>query len=101
MELRHRNWRCRVGEIDLVMQDQGTLVFVEVKSRTARTGRQPYLFENITAVKIRRVRLLAEIYLSFYYHKRRHPDVRIDVVGVMLDANSGSVTQIKHIRAAF
>lgn len=28
-------WRCRLGELDLVMQDDSTLVFVEVRSRRA------------------------------------------------------------------
>ncbi|HEX7382598.1 MAG TPA: YraN family protein [Nevskiaceae bacterium] len=34
-----RNWRCRTGELDLVMRDHGTLVFVEVRKRgSARYG---------------------------------------------------------------
>ena len=32
-----RNYRCRRGEIDLVMRDAETLVFVEVRRRTSRT----------------------------------------------------------------
>lgn len=31
----HRNWRCQAGEIDLVCAEGDTLVFVEVKSRSA------------------------------------------------------------------
>ena len=31
-----RNWRCRLGEIDLICEDAGTLVFVEVRSRSAQ-----------------------------------------------------------------
>lgn len=34
-----RNWRCRLGEIDLIMKDGATLVFVEVRKRgSARFG---------------------------------------------------------------
>ena len=31
-----RNWRCRFGEIDLIMKDGATLVFVEVRQRASR-----------------------------------------------------------------
>ena len=34
LALIERNFRCRVGEIDLIMQDAGVLVFVEVRLRT-------------------------------------------------------------------
>ncbi|HEY4373274.1 MAG TPA: YraN family protein [Burkholderiales bacterium] len=34
LKLVERNFRCRVGEIDLIMADGGTLVFVEVRLRT-------------------------------------------------------------------
>lgn len=36
-----RNWRAGRSEVDLVMKDQDTLVFVEVKSRNAKTYRDP------------------------------------------------------------
>lgn len=34
LKLLARNWRCRFGEIDLIMQDASTLVFIEVRLRT-------------------------------------------------------------------
>ncbi|MBM7854355.1 Holliday junction resolvase-like predicted endonuclease [Desulfohalotomaculum tongense] len=36
MRVKCRNYRCRLGEIDIIAEDGGTLVFVEVRSR--RTG---------------------------------------------------------------
>ncbi|WP_424192926.1 YraN family protein [Ampullimonas aquatilis] len=33
LRLLERNWRCKAGEIDLIMQDDATLVFVEVRRR--------------------------------------------------------------------
>lgn len=34
LKLLTRNWRCRFGEIDLIMQDASTLVFIEVRLRS-------------------------------------------------------------------
>jgi putative endonuclease len=34
LKLVARNWRCRFGEIDLIMQDGATLVFIEVRLRS-------------------------------------------------------------------
>ena len=36
LTLLQRNWRCRLGEIDLVMLDRDTLVFVEVRLRRSQ-----------------------------------------------------------------
>lgn len=35
LRLLARNWRCRLGELDLIMRDGETLVFVEVRSRAS------------------------------------------------------------------
>ncbi len=57
-----RNYRCRVGEIDLVMRDGQTLVFVEVRARaSAAFGGAA---ASITAAKRRRVVLAAGHYLA-------------------------------------
>jgi len=57
-----RNFRCRGGEIDLVMQEGPTLVFVEVRARTrADFGGAA---ESITATKQGRVILAARHYLA-------------------------------------
>ena len=106
MRFLERNWRCPHGEIDLILDDHGELVFVEVKSRLTRsvsgaprTVRPGSLFDNITLLKQKRLRLLVELYLASYYRKQR-PSVRIDVVGVLLDGQSLRLLQIEHIRAA-
>ena len=57
-----RNWRCSIGEIDLVVGRGGELVFCEVKTR--RGGGLDPPFESVTAPKQRRVRRLAEAFLS-------------------------------------
>lgn len=57
-----RNWRCRHGEIDLILRDGGTLVFVEVRARS----RADYggAAESITAAKRGRLLRAAEAYLA-------------------------------------
>ena len=52
-----RNWRCRLGEIDIVARDGGDLVFIEVKTRTSHDFGHP--FEAITPIKLARLRRLA------------------------------------------
>lgn len=57
-----RNWRCKGGEIDLIMRDGATLVFVEVRSRKdARFGGAA---ASITATKQGRLIHAARLYLA-------------------------------------
>lgn len=98
--LLHRNWRCRAGEIDLILREGDSLVFVEVKSRAAYRDDGRYLFENVDFRKKQRLRLLAEIYLAYYYSRRPRPSVRIDVVGILLDPSGRKLHRIEHFRAA-
>lgn len=74
-----RRWRCPQGEVDLILRDGGTLVFVEVKARNGLGYGRPV--EAVTPTKLRRLRCLAGVWLSTH---PVHPDeVRIDVVGVL------------------
>ncbi len=57
-----RNWRCRSGEIDLVMTEHDELVFVEVKARRGeRSGRAE---EAVSPAKVRRLLATGEWYLA-------------------------------------
>ncbi len=57
-----RNYRCRLGEIDLIMQDGDTVVFVEVRQR--RSARFGGAAASITPAKQARLTLAAEHYLQ-------------------------------------
>jgi len=57
-----RNWRCKGGEIDLVMQQGSTLVFVEVRSRSGMGFGGAAA--SITATKQARIILAARHYLA-------------------------------------
>ncbi|MFN4238822.1 MAG: YraN family protein [Vogesella sp.] len=57
-----RNWQCRFGEIDLIMQDGSYRVFVEVRARhDARFGGAA---ASIGADKCRKLQAAANLYLS-------------------------------------
>lgn len=89
-----RNYRTRQGEIDLVMRDVGTLVFVEVKLRGGRGYGEPV--EAVTERKQRVVRGMAEQYLA-----EREPEfeeARFDVVGILAGRGGDG---IRHVRDAF
>lgn len=72
-----RNFRSRYGEIDLVMEERGTVVFVEVRYR--RAGRFGGALESIDARKRARLTATAQWYLC---SKRVSGPARFDVVGV-------------------
>lgn len=76
-----RNWRCRLGEIDLVVAKGSVLVFCEVKCRTGLGLGGPY--EAVHWKKQRKLRMLAEAFLSASGEPA--PTVRFDVASVALD----------------
>jgi putative endonuclease len=85
-----RNWRCRHGEIDLIAEDGGTLVFAEVRMRSsAGFGGAA---ESITAAKRSRLLAAARLYLSL----RREAPARFDVFLV-----DGATARVQWIRDAF
>ena len=87
-----RNWRRPEGELDLVADDHGTCVFVEVRSRTGLEQGDP--LESITRHKRARVIRAARLFLD----SERVPATgyRFDVVGVTFfdDAREPALTHI-------
>jgi len=79
MTLVVRNWRCKLGEIDLVMMDGDTLCFVEVRAKATADDGHP--LETITAPKRRRLARLAEAYLAL--HPGHEGPLRFDAVGIV------------------
>lgn len=71
------NFRCKVGEIDLVMQEGATLVFVEVRKRAdASHGGAA---ASVTYAKQRRLIRAAQFYLQRY---KMPPACRFDVIAI-------------------
>jgi putative endonuclease len=82
-----RNWRCRLGEIDLVIERGGMLVFCEVKSRRGAGFGGGY--EAVTLRKQAKLRALAEAFLQA--HGSRPQAIRFDVASVALLRDRSSV----------
>lgn len=79
-----RNFRCRLGEIDLVAEDEHDLIFVEVKARRGTSFGFPE--DALTPVKRRKLLELASYYLDLHTCAER--SWRIDVVAVQFSSGS-------------
>lgn len=96
LQVLDRNWRCSSGELDIVALDRdGTLVFVEVKTRRSLAFGQPV--EAVDGRKSRRIRQLAVQWLAS--HTGRRGELRFDVVSVLLQRGGAPV--LDHRRGAF
>jgi putative endonuclease len=96
MEVLARNWRCRLGEIDIVAAEmvdgRTTVVFCEVKCRSGLGFGHP--LEAITWAKRRKLRSLAAEWLSV--HEVYAASIRIDAIGVLLVR--GEEPRMTHVR---
>ena len=87
-----RNWRCDLGEIDLVLREGEVLVVCEVKTRTSDVCGSPH--EAVTPAKLARLRRLAARWLA--EHDVHPADVRIDLVAILRPRRGPS--EIDHVR---
>ena len=94
--IRDRNVRCPMGELDLVAEHTGEIVFVEVKTRTGTEAGTP--FEAISPAKQWRLSRLAIYYLTIKRLLDR--PCRFDAVSVLVDPN-GRVLDIDVVAGAF
>ena len=88
-----RNWRCPIGELDIVMEQGDTLIFVEVRTRRGQRYGSPE--ESVTPNKQARLIELAHSYIQ--HVQPSHPQWRIDIAAVQLDQKP---PQINHIENA-
>lgn len=91
----HRNYRCRLGEIDLVARDGDTVVFVEVKARASLRFGLPA--EAVDARKRARLVRVARHFLAV--HGLEDAPCRFDVAEVL--AGAGGAEALAWIRDAF
>ncbi|HNQ23078.1 MAG TPA: YraN family protein [Phycisphaerae bacterium] len=90
-----RNYRCPQGEIDLIVLLGDTLVFVEVKTRTAGDGGQPE--EPVQWTQRRRIERAARYFVR--QHHLEHRPCRFDVVCVFWPQGGRPV--LEHFENAF
>ena len=94
-QILERNLRTPYGEIDLLVRDGNTVIFVEVKTRSSESWTRP-----AAAVNARKKRLLSQAAMD-YVRRLRDPRVklRFDIVEVLLA--DGAVREVRHLPNSF
>ncbi len=87
-----RNYKCKLGEIDLIARDGECLVFVEVRSRSSQKYGAPE--QSITGAKRKRLQKLAQYYMCRELHKEVF--CRFDLVGIEFDEHE-KLLRLNHL----
>ena len=90
MEILARNWRCPLGEIDIIARKDGLVAVIEVKTRRGRSAGTPE--QAVDDQKQRKLCKLAQCYIESIGWEG---EVRIDVVGVEL-STSGELLRVTY-----
>lgn len=90
-----RNFKCRMGEIDIIAKKENSIVFVEVKTRNGDMFGMPC--EAVNYKKRRKIMNSAAYYMLLHCEYGKS-DVSFDVIEVLV---SGRNTRINHIENAF
>ena len=90
-----RNFRCRYGEIDIIAKEKGSIVFVEIKTRSSRNFGMG--MEAVNYTKRQKIKKTAMVYLS--ENPFKYDNLRFDVIDINLD--NSSTPKIIHIKNAF
>lgn len=96
-EIVKRNYRCYVGEIDIIASHNGTLHFVEVKTRSSELYGLPR--EAVTWTKQKKIRRSAESYLAMIKLINNMPPLSFDVIEVIRTA--GQIKSVNHLIGCF
>jgi putative endonuclease len=87
-----RNWRCRAGEIDLVLREGTVLVVCEVKTRRGTAFGHP--LEAVGGSKVERLHRLALLWVEAAGVDAA--EIRLDAVGVLVPRSGAA--QVSHLR---
>ncbi|MUT66336.1 YraN family protein [Paenibacillus sp. NEAU-GSW1] len=90
-----RNWRCRIGEIDIIASREGILHFIEVRTRRAG-GRFGTAAESVDRRKQSKVTAAAQ----FYLRQAGVIQCRFDVVAITLDSQD-AIVELNYLESAF
>ena len=92
-----RNFRCRMGEIDIIASKNNILCFIEVKTRASvRYGRP---VEAVTKAKQQKIYRCAEYYLQTQGISQSMPVLSFDVIEIITE--SGRVKEFRHYPHCF
>lgn len=96
MRLMMRNFRCKCGEIDLVMQQENTIIFVEVRNR--KNACYGSAAESVTLRKQRKLTNAAQFFIQRYDPALKY-SYRFDVIAIQ--GEPGNNPHIQWINSAF
>ena len=85
------NFRCALGEIDIIAREKGDLVFVEVKTRKSAELGYPE-----QAVGINKQRKMSQLALWYLQKKNADTDARFDVVAITISTSGNEIKLIKN-----
>ena len=90
-----RNYRCRLGEIDLIAKDKNKIIFFEVKTRTNLNFGYPE--ESVNNLKVLKLKKLAIFFAVS--ENMGDLDMQFDVISINLSGTcfSGNIKNIKNI----
>jgi len=87
-----QNYRNKIGEIDIIAKEKGTLVFVEVKARKTHVFGNPKW--AVTPKKQRKISMVALYYLKTT--RQTHVKARFDVISLSLTKDNPQIEIIKN-----
>ncbi len=86
-----RNFRCSLGEIDIIAKKDGCLIFVEVKTRKEKEEMMPE--DSINYGKEMRLKKIAELYINNYCQE--DIECRFDVISIMIGKDKEKINLIE------
>lgn len=89
-----KNFRIKLGEIDIIAKQKNTLIFCEVKTRNNSIYGHP--FESVNKRKQAKIKRIAEAYIQRF--KLYKSDVRFDVISIK---KQDDLFEINHIAGAY
>lgn len=92
-----RNFRCRIGEIDIIASKNDVLTFVEVKTRNTIVNGLPA--EAVTFAKQQKIRRVAQYYMLIEGLLNNMPILSFDVIEIV--KNENKVIRFKHYEHCF
>lgn len=90
----HTNWRCGRAEVDLIADQQGTIIFVEVKTRSSIDYGHPEDF--VSYKKEKQLEFASSAYIEMTQHQG---EIRFDIIAIVFE--NKHLYKINHIEDAF
>ncbi len=94
-----RNYRCKIGEIDIIADDHGILVFIEVKTRS--NVKYGYPEDAVNYYKQNKLKRVAEYYLLSNHYDMQSCRLRFDCIAMIIAALNEQPKYFRHIKNIF